>query len=259
MRLFDELNIETQSTCNRTCPTCLRQSYPEQAALAERFAVHQMPSDLVCSLLDQAVALGFRGQVCLQHFNEPLQDERIAFFGHYAKRRGVFASVYLNTNGDYLTAERAADLDGAYDWLNVALYGGDKVRRAARYSDWFKRTRLTFTAGEHVVTHFSPFVNLQAEIDRVQRQPCEREAQMRCIIGYDGAMMLCCDDIGAQYDLGNAHDTSLHDLWFGERHTEILKMLRDPGGRLVYDYCRSCPRTNTPYWSLEEPCLSQSA
>lgn len=253
MRIFDELNIETQSTCNRTCPTCLRQSYPHKPALAERFVGRIMPSELVHSLLDQAAKeLGFRGRVCMQHFNEPLQDARIAEFGRYAKRRGVFAGVYLNTNGDYLTAERAAELDGAYDWLNVALYGGNKAQRAAQYTDWFKTTRLTFTAGEHVVTHFSPFGNLQAEIAAVQLQPCEREAQMRCIIGYDGRMMLCCEDIGAEYDLGNAHDTPLHELWFGAWHTEILDTLRKPGGRLAYDYCRICPRINTPWWSRED-------
>jgi hypothetical protein len=252
MRLFDELNIETQSTCNRTCSTCLRQSYPDKPALAARFTVQQMPSELVLSLLAQAADMGFCGRICMQHFNEPLQDERITEFGRYAKRLDVFTGgVYLNTNGDFLTAERAAQLDGAYDWLNVALYGGNKAQRAAQYTDWFKSTRLTFTAGEHVVSHHSPFANLQAEIATAQQQPCEREAQMRCIIGYDGRMMLCCEDIGAEYGLGNAHDTPLHDLWFGERHTEIIETLQQPGGRLAYDYCRICPRTNTPWWPQE--------
>lgn len=252
MRLFDELNIETQSTCNRACPTCLRQSYADQAALTGRFDVHQMPTALVLSLLDQAAAMGFRGRVCMQHFNEPLQDARIAEFGRYAKGLGAFAGgVYLNTNGDYLTQELVAELDGAFDWLNVALYSGNKARRGAQYTDWFKQTRLTFTAGEHVVTHFSLFGNLQAEIAAVQLQPCEREAQMRCIIGYDGKMMLCCEDIGAEYDLGNAHDTPLADLWFGERHAGILATLQRLGGRLAYDYCRICPRVNTPWWLRE--------
>lgn len=250
MRLFDELNIETQSTCNRTCPTCLRQSYPAKAALIERFAVRQMPDALVYSLLEQAAALDFHGRICMQHFNEPLQDARIAAFGRYAKSLDVFTGgVYLNTNGDYLTQERAAELDGAFDWLNVALYGGNKAQRAARYTDWFRETSLTFTAGEHVVSHFSPFTNLQTEITAAQMQPCERECQMRCIIGYDGRMMLCCEDIGAEYGLGNAHDTPLADLWFGARHTAILETLQQPGGRLAYDYCRICPRTNTPWWT----------
>jgi radical SAM protein with 4Fe4S-binding SPASM domain len=252
MRIFDELNIETQSTCNRTCPTCLRQSYPDVTALAGRFVVRQMPDALVYSLLDQAAAMGFRGRICMQHFNEPLQDARIADFGRYAKGLNVFdGGVFLNTNGDYLTAEWAARLDGAYDWLNVALYGGNKAKRAAQYTDWFTATRLTFTAGEHIITHFSPGANLAELLALANGQPCEREAQMRCIIGYDGKMMLCCDDIAAEYDLGNAHDTPLDELWFGERHAAVLKTLSKPGGRLAYAYCRTCPRVNTPYWSQE--------
>lgn len=252
MRLFDELNIETQSTCNRVCASCLRQSYPERAALAGRKAAHKMPAQKVYTLLDQAAEMGFRGYVCLQHFNEPLQDERIARFGHHAKSKGVFKEVYLNTNGDYLTPQKALELDGAFDHLNIALYSGDKARRAAQYTDWFRKTRLTFTMGEHIVTHHSPFVNLADEIVKAAGQPCERECQMRCIIGYDGKMLLCCEDIAGVYDLGNAHTTSLRDLWFGDRHAEILDTLSRAGGRASFPYCAICPRTNTPWWTLGE-------
>jgi len=248
MRLFDELNIETQSTCNRGCPTCLRQSHPDKAALAARFVRRQMPSAMVYSLLDQAAALGFRGRVCLQHFNEPLQDERIGDFGRYARSLGVFSEVYANTNGDYFTAERCAALDGAFDRLHVALYSGDKAARAAQYRGRFKTTVLTFTQGEHIVTHFSPFTNLDGEIAAHQFSPCEREAQMRCIIGWDGRMMLCCEDITAQYGLGSSHETSLRDLWFGPRHSAVLALLSQPSGRLAFPYCAACPRSNTPYW-----------
>lgn len=249
MRLFDELNIETQSTCNRTCPTCLRQSYPTRQP--DRFEPHQMPADLVLSLLEQAAAMNFRGTVCLQHFNEPLQDARIAEFGRYARAKHQFSEVYINTNGDYLTQERAAELDGAFDHLHIALYSGDKPKRAAQYTDWFTQTRLSFTMGEHVVTHFSPFCNLAEEIAVHVGQPCERESQLRCIIAWDGAMLLCCEDIAGVYDLGNAHDTALAELWFSPQHMEILQTLSQPGGRRVYDYCAICPRSNTPYWSLE--------
>jgi hypothetical protein len=251
MRLFDELNIETQSTCNRACLTCLRQSYPEKAAITGRFELHQMPTLLVESLLEQAAGLGFRGRVCLQHFNEPLQDERIGEFGCYAKGLGQFAEVYLNTNGDYLTPEVAMALDGAFDRLHIALYSGNKVRRAAQYREWFTTTRLTFTGGEHLLTHFSPYANLAAEIGTYAPQPCERECQMRGIIAYNGQMLLCCDDIvgEAEYGLGNANALSLSELWFGDAHRQVIETLAHPGGRAGYAYCSQCPRPNTPYWS----------
>ncbi|NLS77335.1 MAG: hypothetical protein GXY76_08770 [Chloroflexi bacterium] len=251
MRLFTELNIETQSTCNRACPTCMRNSWPDRAALVERFEIHQMPGELVHSLLDQAAAMGYGGQVCLQHFNEPLQDGRLAEFGRYAKGKG-FAHVYANTNGDLLTPELAAELDGALDRLHIALYGPNKLERSVRYRGWFAQTRLTFTDGSHVITHHSPYANLAACVAAARPQPCEREAQMRCIIGYTGQMYLCCDDILGQFGLGNAHDMSLEELWFGEKHQAVVEALRQPGGREQYELCRLCPRQNTPY-GREQP------
>ena len=34
---FWELCIETVASCTRTCPTCLRNSYPDRDAVASRF------------------------------------------------------------------------------------------------------------------------------------------------------------------------------------------------------------------------------
>lgn len=248
MRLFDELNIETQASCNRVCPTCLRQSYPDKSGLAGRADQRRMSKSLVYALINQAVELNFHGRLCLQHFNEPLQDYRIREFAAYARGKG-FQEVYINTNGDYLTQERARELDGVLDRLHIALYSGAKAARETQYRAWFKHTALTFTQGEHVVTHFSPFTNLQTQINAVQQEPCERESQMRCIISYTGAMLLCCEDIAGLWNLGNAYQTSLRDLWFGEPHATIIQTLSQVGGRQAYDYCRICPRTNTPYWS----------
>lgn len=246
MRLFDELCIETTNLCNRTCSTCLRQSYPERERVAGRFERRrEMDATTVYSIITQAAVMGFCGRVCLQHFNEPLLDRRIADFGRYAKSSGLFREVYINTNGDLLTPA----LDGAFDRLNVALYDGDKPAREAAIRAMFQETALTFTDGSHVVTHHSPFANLGACVAECRPQPCERECQMRCIIDYRGEMLLCCDDIAGEFGLGNIHDTSLHDLWYGAHHAMIVKHLAQAGGRHAFAYCHACPRPNTPYWS----------
>ena len=242
MQLFDELNIETQSDCNRRCETCMRQNWP----MPERLERHQMPTELVFSLIDQAEEMGFSNRVCLQHFNEPLLDERIAEFGRYAK--GRFSQVWLNTNGDTLTEGLASELDGSFDHLHVALYGSNKLQRSVKYREWFKKTLITFSGGEHLVTHNSPDARLDILITSARGKPCGYESQARCIIGYDGKMMLCCDDIAASFDLGNARAVSLSELWFGDTHREVLEVLSHPGGRENYELCRNCPRESAPYW-----------
>jgi len=194
--------------------------------------------------------MGFRGRVCLQHFNEPLQDSRLAELARMAKSVGAFAEVYANTNGDLLTPQRAAELDGAIDRLHIALYDGPKNERALRYLSYFKRTTLTFTGGEHVVTHNSPFANLPDAITQCRKMPCEFECQARCIISYTGEMLMCCDDIAGAWQLGNVGVTPLKSLWYGDKHSSVVKALSLPGGREQYPLCRMCPRPSQAHWSV---------
>ena len=240
MRLFDQLTIETQSDCNRTCNTCLRQSHPD----GPRNGRAQMPTEMVFDLIDQGAALIPHGWLCLQFFNEPLLDERLPKFAAYA--RGKYREVMVNTNGDYLSPEVAEQLDGTVDRLHVALYGGNKAGREASIRERFGQTRLTFTDGQHYITHYSPFTNLQEAIDECCVQPCVREVQLRMIVSYSGEMLMCCEDIAGEWDLGSAAQQPLQELWFSPEHRAALEELSQPGGRRHW-YCQICPRPYRPY------------
>jgi hypothetical protein len=245
LRLFDRLEIETQSSCNRVCPTCLRNSFPDRAAVGGYFEARQMPAAQVCDLIDQAVALGFRGTLFLSFYNEPLLDSRLAELAHYAQAAGEF-EVSACTNGDLLTAELAAQLDGAFDTLRVALYDAGHDEELERLmGSWFQRTRLTFTGGRHIPRHFTC---LPAYAALIADQPCEMESQQRMCIRHDGELLLCCEDIQGEWGLGNVAERSLRDLWFGEPHASRLQALAQPGGRS--GYCLTCPQPNVPYWSV---------
>lgn len=240
--MFKELDIETVSTCNRSCPTCLRNSSP-RADVRERFGKpHYLPTYTVLEILDQAKMIGFTGTVNLSHFNEPLQDERLALFGRYAKDLLVFETVMFHTNGDLLTQRRADSLDGSFDCATVALYDDDSQENRDRLQNMMPNTRLIWTGGEHIVTHFSPSASLREWVEMSRPQPCRRGAQRRAIIDYRGNLLLCCEDIGAWPSFGNISDTSLYDLWFSNKHMTVLATLNEPGGRERYAYCRSCPR-----------------
>lgn len=246
LRLFDRLEIETQSTCNRVCPTCLRNSYPDRDAVAGYFEVWQMPAAQVCDLIDQAAALGFRGTLFLSFYNEPLLDPRLAELAHYAQTVGKF-EVSACTNGDRLTAKLAAELDGAFDTLRVALYDTEHAGERERLLRlWFQRTELTFTDGRHIQRHFTC---LPAYAALIAQQSCEMESQQRMCIRHDGEMLLCCEDIQGAWNLGNVAERSLRELWFGEPHASLLQALAQPGGRS--GYCLTCPQPNVPYWSLK--------
>ena len=60
------------------------------------------------------------------------------------------------------------------------------------------------------------------------------------IIRYDGAMCNCCEDLHAQFGLGSIYEASLADLWFSDRHVEIMRDLL-AGERTRYPLCAACP------------------
>jgi radical SAM protein with 4Fe4S-binding SPASM domain len=60
------------------------------------------------------------------------------------------------------------------------------------------------------------------------------------IVQYDGTVANCCEDTFGAFKLGNAYEQSLEELWFSDRHVEIVRDLI-AGARDKYSLCLSCP------------------
>lgn len=238
--LFSKLLIETHSSCNRECATCMRQNDPGRSRWIRGVRRNvDLPDETVYRILDEAGDLNFKGQVGFVWFNEPLMDPRLPSFAAYAKTRGLY--VYIATNGDLLTPELALELDGLLNHIFISLYPG--AREPRYFQSLFKKTRIDW-GGPHMTSHFSPRRDLQTLISRRHMRPCVNP-QNRMIITYTGEMALCCEDLACNFNLGSIHGRSLTDLWYSLHHQEIVEALSKPGGRQAYPYCRICPREGT--------------
>ena len=232
--------LETQSYCNLRCPNCLRQTNPAKSRFRDGQPIREeMPTEKVHDLVDQASKLGYRGTVQFQYYSEPTCDPRLVSFVRYAKGKGMRTEIA--TNGTLLTDELCMQLDGVADKIVIGIAN----RKPQRY--WMARFRRTEVSvfldrpEAWAVTHFSPQnERLQAMIRKNINTTCHIPRKY-LIIQYDGEMSLCCDDLAHAWDLGNAFEKSLEELWWSEKHTEIIRTLSVPGGRLNYPYCRICP------------------
>lgn len=252
MDVFKHLEIETIGSCNRTCGTCLRQTYvkKDDSVHRGRFPVTskvgvgtKMPISTFKGIIDQAVDMGFKGSVCLQHYNEPLLDDRLPELGEYVKSKPQIEGAYACSNMDLITEEMAAKLDGVFVSFDVALYMSEErqIEREKYLLGLFKKTDLRFTKGVHVVTHYSPFANTAECINAAQSMPCTHYNVM-LIVAYDGTILHCCDDYAGHFGLGNVNTMSLKEIWESNVHRELVDTLSKPGGRLNYSYCAVCPR-----------------
>lgn len=242
IRLFQKLEIETCAMCNRFCETCLRNSVPDRESVASWFEDNYLHEDVVRRILQESWDLGFRGEVCLSHYNEPLMDPRIVNLVQIAKDIG-YSYVFFGSNGDFLTEELAADLDGLVDYIGFSFYMDEpkKSERMAWVRGLFKKSKITLGKGDHMVTHFSPNTRLLQLIKNHVKRPCHLP-QKRLIINHRGQMLMCCEDLVGNFDLGSIHDSNVEDLWYSEKHQKLVRELERPGGRGVHPHCVSCPR-----------------
>lgn len=229
MKLFNVIDIETSSYCNRRCPTCLRNSWPNRKEVWRLFRQSMMPMKMFEQILGQCRELKFDGRICLCHWNEPLMDSRLPELARMAAERN---SVSLATNGDFLTEELAAKLDGVITFILISLYSDAKHTK-----EWFRsvfKTTAVQIKGNHRVAHHNP------RGEPLTEQPC-KQVPRRCIVTHDGTYLHCCEDLLGEFKYGKFPEVSLKDYWFGEKHVEIWNTLREAGGRRKYGYCASCP------------------
>lgn len=242
MYLFAEIGIETMASCNRRCPTCLRNSSPEEG-ISSWFSDKKLPIEIIEKVAKELGGVGYYKTIWLQHFNEPLLDGRLPIIAELIKKNVSLARLLVNTNGDLLTKEIALNLDGLFDTMYVSCYSSEEVakQKYLEFKDVFKKTKLMCRRVVHTTTHFSPNKNLNEKIQENKENACT-SIRGKTIIDHLGNMLLCCEDMPPHFDLGNVYNDSIITLWTSKKHVEILETLSARGGRFKYPFCSICPR-----------------
>ena len=258
--LFERLQIESHSNCNRSCWFCPR-TYDRSGKYFDAQGnpvFNEMPTEKILDLLDQAQAMGFRERVAFYHYSEPLLDKRNIMLAREARRRGM--KPYLHTNGDVLKHDEplCEEVKRVYTLIVVGLYDyqTDEELAAAKYY-WqeklagavieFSPIGLAGARSAHsigVPRALVPSDSRMAVPDLTYpNAPCHRPL-IRMLIQHDGEMCHCCEDTYGAFKLGNVYANSLDELWFSERHVEIIESLL-AGRRENYNLCHNCPMPPT--------------
>jgi radical SAM protein with 4Fe4S-binding SPASM domain len=242
MELFTEISIETIGACNRKCPTCIRNSSKEPE-ISSWFSGKKLSFKLIKKIIFELKNMGYGGNICLQHYNEPLLDKRFPYILKFIKDVLPNIKIFINTNGDYLNSELAEKIDGLIDEIYISDYNNESNTKEGllKFSTLFKKTKIIHHFVSHTTTHFSPKSDLDIKIAIYKYRICTA-TKYKLIINHLGEMLLCCEDIPPHFNLGNIKDLSLHDLWFNKKHEELIKSLLIPENRMKYAYCAICPR-----------------
>ena len=98
-----------------------------------------MPTEKVTDIIDQAVDLGFRGNVNFHRLSEPFLDKRYVEIAKYAKNKGL--KLKEDTNGDVLKNKEdlCKKLDGLLDWIKIGLYDYKSEEEKKQQMDFWKK------------------------------------------------------------------------------------------------------------------------
>lgn len=254
--LFERLQIESQSNCNRACWFCPR-TYDRTGRYLDdsgEAVLARMPTARILDILDQAHALGFHGRVGFHHYSEPLLDKRNIALARAVRERGM--EPYLHTNGDVLRHNDALCAEvvdvyhivvvGLYDYRTEAELEEAKAywrERLAGVDPQFSPIGPDGSRGAHSIGVPRALVPTDARMSVPDlifpNAPCHRPI-IRLIIQYDGTMCHCCEDTHGAFGLGNVESSTVEELWYSERHVRLIEALV-AGRRSDYALCRNCP------------------
>lgn len=254
--LFQRLEIESQSNCNRDCWFCPR-TYDHSGIYKDgsgQSTIRRMPTETILGLLDQAQALGFKGEVAFYFFSEPLLDPRNPMLARQSKQRGM--KTRLHTNGDVLWKNESLceEIKAVYDLIVIGIYDYASQGELEEIQEgWKKRltgSNLIFSTiklggrrslkSKGIPRALVPKDARFSVPDVVfTNGPCRRP-MIRMLVRYDGEMANCCEDLNGDFRLGNIYEQTLEELWYSEKHVQIIKNLIE-GRRDKYSLCRRCP------------------
>lgn len=240
--MFNNINIETTTLCNRRCGYCPNSVFDRSLKHNEKL----MPEDLFKKILCDLKSMKFTGRISPHFYGEPLLDKRLAGLMGIAHSTLPKARLEIYTNGDLLDIALMEKLyEASVRNYVVALHGDKKENELSedRISHLRKEMR---TAGKKVVIDL---INLQNDsylsnrgglvrVKNVAKKVFCQYSSNALVINYAGDVLLCCNDYLGQVSFGNVGKEPLPEIWNKPDFKKIRKEIRK--GIFRAEICRKC-------------------
>ncbi|MDS4040690.1 MAG: SPASM domain-containing protein [Candidatus Competibacter sp.] len=253
-RQFLQVNIETNTICNRTCHFCLY-------GIRNDVPANPMSASLFFRIMDQLAEMNFAGRLSLFSTNEPLTDKRIYEFIRYANLMLPDCLHTLVSNGDLLNRERLDRLfESGLDLLLLNSYDEEALQNNrdlyeyahSRYSGKILHTDRTIYMG---------WVGRAGHITQYAKSPVKGYCDLpnyALYINPMGKVLSCCHDFDEQNLVGDLTQQTVEQVWHGVEFKTFRRRLNQ-GDRSYSELCNRCdhePDLNYFRWNDLQPKLS---
>lgn len=246
--MFNALNIETTTYCNRRCYYCPNSLSDRGLKENERY----MQEDLFKKIIDELAGMDFRGRISPHLYGEPLLDKRLPALIGYAHDKLPRARLEIYTNGDFLDIGMLDRLyEAGVQHYYVTLHGTGKEqkegkKRIDKLEQYIKKAKRKIKIDLLILGKENPLSTRAGlvKVNITKKTPICLFYNSPLAINYQGDVVLCCEDYLGEVVLGNLENENLMDIWNKKNFKDIRRQLRKSVYKL--NICKRCTENIDP-------------
>tara|TARA_Y100001960_G_C14766719_1_gene877398 strand:+ start:634 stop:1632 length:999 start_codon:yes stop_codon:yes gene_type:complete len=270
------VDFESCAACDLHCPMCFRERADYSGT-----SMKTMKLDLFKKGVDECVKynlyslrLSWRGEptvnphlVDMVSYAKKMGVKEVSFFTHGGKLEDKLAKELVRAGVDWITIS-VDDLEENYDKIRAPLTFKGTVERAKNLrhlrdnlgggypkiringvwdddkgTDWFKEMHNYFSPIVDYMTFTPEYKHDGSPMKMKPDFTCQYPFQ-RISVMWDGVIPLCLADKHPEYVIGNLNDSSIYDIWHGDRMKEARKLHLEHKSEDLTP-CQKCYRANT--------------
>ena len=239
--IFSYVEIETINRCNGVCSFCPVNKNADPRPYAK------MSEETFKKIIDNLAELNFSGCISYYSNNEPLMDTRIIEFIKYGVYKLPLCTHQILSNGTLLTEEKFQKfIDSGLNNFHIDNYN-DRLKMNPNIQNVYdKYASCDFRMSCSISLRYQDQILSSRGGNAPNKSKPQKTINAHCyypfsqlIIRADSGVSLCCNDALGKITIGNVENQTLQDIWFGEKHINILKSIRD-NKRNDIDVCKGC-------------------
>lgn len=266
-RFPEHVDIETCSHCQLRCPMCFQTVRDDVKNGKMRYDLFEKIMQEIALRKPYSIRLSWRGE-CLLHpefknmlrFARSAYDGNISFLTNGLKLDEELFSLLIDTQTDYIVVSadgvgetyEAVRRPNRFETLieNLKLLQRMKKQRKSKYplvrinavSIWFQGKELD--AFKRVFSPLADKLLVGSSLNNFKELTVKHDPDRFCaspwqrlLVGWDGEVYPCCNDYTGLYSMGNIRNSSLMDIWHGQKAVHMRKLIKNRK-RLSLQLCR---------------------
>jgi len=217
--IFEIVNLETTSLCNRKCLYCPVSKYKRANKILELKYIRKIFFELS--------HLNFKGTIIFGRYDEPLMDSRIKIIIKYLRDYLPNNEVIIYTNGDFLSLNLFKKLNKLNIIFNITNHQKESNINLKNMLNNIPKEQKNHI---YVRTNIeNDILNPRSGLVKVKnptKQSCCIIPYIELTFDYEGNIVLCPDDYFSSIKFGNIKKDRIIDVWNKEEYKKIRRELR---------------------------------